>query len=318
MQSPRGSGGVILLILETPHPKRLAMRFTMRLLSAVAVVGLLALFAPAPLAIGQDDKKEKKPEKPDWQVDAEEALVGVWELQKESKNVIPKFKVALEDDQLQIQFWARGSDSDEPTEDANDLYLLARYPGSEVDGESAAAFAIHEADYGAMFFSLKLVDDVLTMDGVKIVDDPKKKTNRIVTASYVPEGTSEGDAEQKTPMPQQDEKKVADRTAADEKAKTTAKPEPKRGTIAGRIETGSTLRGRLTLSPSPAKVTPAGGIEVGSANPTFKFANVPEGEYTVTFQGTVNGSSQTLTWPGLEIDPESGSSALSLSVRSAR
>ena len=277
-------------------------------------------------------KEMKEPEKAAWQQDAEEALVGIWELSESSQNVIPKFKISLEEEQLQIQFWGRGSTDDEPSEDADDLSVLSRYRGSEIKGESAVAFATHDADYGVMHFTLKLRNEVLTMDGIKIVKDPTEKVNRIITASYMLEGTASEDdpeeAEEKSDA--EDEMKQAsdeaendsDKTVAENDSEAVKKPEAeppvKRGIVGGKIETGSTLRGTITLSPMPAKVTPTSGIEVGGSNPKFSFSSVPEGDYSVVFQGTVNGTTQTLTWKGLEVDTSGGTPKLALSVRAAQ
>ncbi len=83
-------------------------------------------------------------------------------------------------------------------------------------------------------------------------------------------------------------------------------PTPKpaeRGTLAGKIDIGSTLRGKLTLSPVPSKISPADGVlSIGDSRPSFSFSNVPEGEYTLVFEGTVAGAIKSFTWKGLVIN----------------
>ena len=83
-------------------------------------------------------------------------------------------------------------------------------------------------------------------------------------------------------------------------------PKPKvakRGPLEGRIDIGSTLRGTLTLSPVPdEKISPKNGeLDISGSRPTFSFGNVPEGEYSLSFKGTMQGSSKTFTWGGLNI-----------------
>lgn len=90
---------------------------------------------------------------------------------------------------------------------------------------------------------------------------------------------------------------------------TTAEPPPppKKGSIRGQIESGHTMRGTLSLSPVPAKMRPSDGkIELGSSNPRFEFSNLPAGDYTLNFKGTVNNRSKTMSWSGLKTDEAGG------------
>ena len=88
---------------------------------------------------------------------------------------------------------------------------------------------------------------------------------------------------------------------------------PRRGTIRGTIAVKGGLRGTLSLTPRDSGIQPAGGtIEVRSSRqPSFTFTNVPEGDYTLTFDGTYNGNQRPLVWKGLKIDD----TQLSLSLR---
>ncbi|TWU31938.1 hypothetical protein Poly41_58260 [Novipirellula artificiosorum] len=100
-------------------------------------------------------------------------------------------------------------------------------------------------------------------------------------------------------------------------AKPLVAAPPMLGRIKGRIESRSAMRGKLVLSPAPDKIRPGDTIEVGGANPAFDFSNVPAGEYTLTFQGTVNNSTRTYVWSGLKIDVAGGKPSLSLSPAAA-
>jgi hypothetical protein len=264
----------------------------------------------------EDTSAVKQVEKETWQQNAEDALEGVWILDEDKKSVIPKLKISFNDGQLQIQFWGRGSTDEEPSDDASDLHVLARYADAEVDGETAVAFTTREADYGVMHFTLKLQDDVLAMDGIKIVKDPSVRVNRIISATYSLNGDQRGNDESNGKPNTASNGNNPAKVANDKKQ--DAKKPAKLGAVAGKIETGSTLRGLITLSPLPPKVRPTSGIEASGTNPQFSFVNVPEGEYTLTFQGTVNGETTTLSWKGLEIDSTGGTPKLSLSVRAAQ
>jgi hypothetical protein len=78
--------------------------------------------------------------------------------------------------------------------------------------------------------------------------------------------------------------------------------EAKRGPLQGSIDIGSTLRGTLRMSPVPEKIVPKNGVlQISGSRPSFSFGNVPEGAYTLTFKGTMQGSSKTFTWEGLNI-----------------
>ena len=97
--------------------------------------------------------------------------------------------------------------------------------------------------------------------------------------------------------------------------------EIKRGKIAGRIETRSSLRGTLKLSPAPKKISPRSGeIKIGGANPQFKFTNVPEGEYVLIFAegGTKDGRTmEKKIWSGLKIHNAGGKESLNLKLGDA-
>ena len=91
-------------------------------------------------------------------------------------------------------------------------------------------------------------------------------------------------------------------------AAPTPPPPPPNGKIVGVIETRSTFRGTFTLDPAPDKMVPENGeISVGEPNPRFEFSNLPPQQYTLTFKGTVNGTTvEPMTWPGLKIDTAGG------------
>ena len=83
---------------------------------------------------------------------------------------------------------------------------------------------------------------------------------------------------------------------------------PKKGKIVGKIDTRSTMRGTFRLSPAPDKMVPESGeVPAGGPNPEFNFSNLPAGEYTLTFEGTVNNSRKPpMVWEGLKIDTAGG------------
>ncbi len=262
-----------------------------------------------------------------WRVDAERALIGTWEAEEYDVPRIPKLKIERKGSDLQIEFWGRGAVTKDSYGPAEKLYVLSRYPDSKFeDEETALAFATHEADYGLTHFTLRIFEDILHLEGVKIVKDTKNKAHRLITATYTKSSSPPSDAA--TDKEMEDASEAAKPNAADEKPKAAVK----RGTLAGRIESGSTLRGRLTLSPVPEgekplpdaekplpdaeKIEPADGVEVSSANPPFKFANVPEGDYTIIFRGTANGVTKQLSWPGLSVNVSGADKPISLSVNS--
>jgi len=79
----------------------------------------------------------------------------------------------------------------------------------------------------------------------------------------------------------------------------------KRGTLSGRINVNAPMRGKLQLSPVPPEIRPADGvIEIGGSKPEFSFANVPPGDYKLSFEGTVQGSTKSMSWEGLAIDKQ--------------
>lgn len=97
-------------------------------------------------------------------------------------------------------------------------------------------------------------------------------------------------------------------TPATDGTKPAGPTAPKRGVIAGRILDGRTYRGKFFLSPMADGVSKPFEEAQGRGNPTFEFGNVPEGDYQIKFDGTVQGSAgPPMIWKGLKIKPPGSS-----------
>ncbi len=268
--------------------------------SAFYVLATLLALA-SQLAIAQSNK-------PEWVSDAEDALIGKWTNDGEGSLPVDQFQIRLERDVLKIVL-AEAESSDDP---ADQLYLLS----SRDDQDTAVAYASHQDKSMDMHLTLKLRDDAVHVELIEIVKNASGAVNRISNATFTratdAELDSKSDAKKMADKKDPSATKNSARTAAKQKPKAT----PKTGKIVGQIETRSTMRGTLGLTPAPEKMSPAEGtIAVAGANPRFDFANLPEGEYTLSFKGTVNGSTKSIVWKGLKIDVAGGSPSLTLSLR---
>ncbi|TWT82342.1 hypothetical protein CA13_38040 [Planctomycetes bacterium CA13] len=240
---------------------------------------------------------------------AVKALVGTWERSGGPENWVPKLKVTQVEDELQFQFWGKASKADKSFGPAQTLHIVSRY--GEGQAEDAIAFTTYEGSNGEIHFFLILQEGVLGLESVKIVDNAPSN-NRLVSCTYTKQG-----AEKALTNDSEEDEQMADATDAESKTlDAKEKVEPKKGKIAGRIETASTMRGTLVLSPSPESVQPQSGIAVGSTNPQFSFSDVPEGEYGLEFRGTINGVTKNIVWTGLEVDLEAAEPT-TLSLRNA-
>ena len=245
-----------------------------------------------------------------WRLDARKSLLGVWERHEAGSNpyAIPRFKIWMEsgDASPKIQFSGRdGSD---------DLHILPR-PGAADPRASVVAFSLHRIGSDLVHVTLKLNGDDLLLKGAKIVNDSSEDIDRFFGATY--------SRTRVFSMPVASTRRNANvdftggvpGTSRQFAYGNAIKRQVRVGRISGKIDTRSTLRGTIRLTPYPKQVRPRDGIKVGAARPQFGFSNVPEGVYTLTFQGTVNGTSKTLSWKGLRIDISGGKPSLSLKLR---
>ncbi|MEL6106327.1 MAG: hypothetical protein AAFU85_09835, partial [Planctomycetota bacterium] len=75
-----------------------------------------------------------------------------------------------------------------------------------------------------------------------------------------------------------------------------------KGILHGTIKTRTAMRGTLTLVGAPGDVTPSSSIEVSGANPSFRFGNLPEGKYTLEFDGTMGNKFKKKSWADQAVD----------------
>ena len=245
-----------------------------------------------------------------WRIHAEKSLLGIWEKDESISRpyAIPKFKIWMEsaDATPKIQFLGRDT--------ANDLHVLAR-SGAADPRATVVAFLLHKIGDDLVHVTLELRDDQLVLEGAKIVHDSREDINRFFGATYsrtsvfsMPVRSARRDSAVNPIGGRSDNYSWPTQ-------RMVVKREPRVGKIVGQIDTRSTLRGTLTLRPYPKQASPSDGIKVGSVSPKFRFSNVPEGVYTLSFRGTVNGTSRVLNWKGLKIDVAGGKPSLSLKIR---
>jgi hypothetical protein len=170
-----------------------------------------------------------------------------------------------------------------------------------------------------MHLMLSLDGQNMNVEAVQIYKDGSGRTNRIVSTTYVQSADqreSVGGKASDGKGASSSKPAASSRTKSSSATKMSkAKRAPKVATIAGQIETRSTLRGEIRIFPVAKNMRPAEGtINVSGTNPSFDFSNLPEGEYTIHFEGTINGASRIVDWKGVKADP-ADKSPVSLSLR---
>lgn len=280
-----------------------------------AIVAAVATFSFFGAFIVQTTKAQEG--SPQWVDEAESALVGTWTDTAAESDRLPDLDVRINRDVLKIS----AVDSDAEDEIYEQLYVLAG-PSNKNGGQESdtiRGFASMDADFGEMHLMLSLDGKDLNVEAVQIYKDGSGRTNRIVSTTYVQSVDQRKSVSDKV----SDGKSASSRKpAASSRTKSNsttkmskAKRSPKVATIAGKIETRSTLRGEIRISPVAKNMQPAEGIiKVSGTNPSFDFSNLPEGKYTIHFDGTINGASRVVDWNGVKAD-SADKSPVSLSLR---
>lgn len=211
-----------------------------------------------------------------------EAFVGSWEATAEASKSLPKIVIRANGDSLEFQFWTTASgDVFGP---AKRLEILTPHSKQEPDSDkNAFAFGTFDGTGGNAHFFMKRIEDRLHVDTVKI--GKSSDTSRLIIQSIYrkSDGTENGKESEN-----------------DEDERSDKGSKPVAGYLAGRIDTGSTLRGTLKILPQPEQVEPINGVEIQSARPTFRFTKVPSGQYTLEFDGTIDGVRKKLRWKELK------------------
>ncbi len=250
---------------------------------------------------------------PEWVAEAESALIGTW---TDESDALPNLDIRINRDVLKIS--AIDPDSDSEDETYEHLYVLAG-PDDE-SSDTARAFASIDTEFGEMHLMLSINGDDLNVEAVQIYKDGSGRTNRMVSSTFVLSDDQEMSGDETATDGKRSASRKKSAVSSRKKSTSTAKKSkakrsPKVGTIAGQIKTRSTLRGTISISPVEKSMRPADGIvKVSVTNPRFDFSNLPEGEYKVQFEGTINGSSRTVDWKGIKADP-ADKSPVSLSLR---
>ncbi|TWU42983.1 hypothetical protein Q31b_20170 [Novipirellula aureliae] len=266
----------------------------------IGVVCFLAIGLSSPGVLRAQD--EKRPSLAAQQ----KSLAGVWEISEESNYAVPKLEIALQGDQLGIQFFLQTQSGQGKFGSAETLHLLSPFDGDEsVPKDTILAFTTLSADDATMHFALTVLDGKMNVDAIKIASDGSQKLNRVISAGYAKSGNSSTTADVSSD----------DKLASVDEESDDAENGSETGVIKGRVDTGSTLRGTFTLSPAPDNIEPGANIEVGGPRPAFAFSKLPKGEYSLTFKGTADGVSKTRVWGDLEI-AAAGDEPLILSLRS--
>jgi len=281
--------------------------------SAIASVGsflsILSVLVSG-TAYAQDGRDDRR-------ADAVRTMSGTWEVVDADIARIAKINVSKVGEELLIRFWPTGNENLAAADvESHRLLLLSRYDDSKLAGAGVAnGYAMVQSTTSSMLFTIKVRGQEMKVEGIKLMDDPDGD-HRIINAAYAKAGSARPAAMAASDGDQNG--------GEDEDEDDQGDREVTRGVVKGTVQSGSTLRGRLSLVPADeektvdAKISPADGIEVGQSSPAFRFSNVPEGEYELQFEGTINNVRQTLRWSGLKVQTADTRVTNDLSIRSAK
>lgn len=233
------------------------------------------------------------------------AWAGVWKNVKGANSSLAEFEIQRADDgTLRVRFGQPGSR--QPFAKPLPLRLLKqaggdRYVGlAKLDGKTSQMLYQVLGDGDSMTVRvMRMFNDTAKL-GVFVESDFTRSGQPVAPETRTSAAMTDGPADEDTGSEKDDDD-------SDEPAY--------RGLLIGQVASGSTMRGLLTLSPLADGTRPQEPIAVGGSNPSFRFENVPNGEYTLTFEGTIRGSRSTLKWEKLKpADPDTTATPLRLTI----
>ena len=154
---------------------------TLTRLRTIAVVVVAVVLVSA----GFTQDAAKKSAKPKWFAKAEQSLLGTWTNTNPDTQNIPKLDILFENDALKIRIWGRTHPKDSPFGPPDKLFVLFRRSDiKEEPRPEAIAFATHKADYALHYFTLKLRDGVIHLEGVTMFTDDSGRSDRSYVAAF--------------------------------------------------------------------------------------------------------------------------------------